>query len=108
MSIPERYMVSAVPMGGGERVTGYLCKHYAKDRCTDGYVDVIQVCDELNCHVVIDPATIEPVKRRVRDIRAHTHSDGRGGYCPECDRLVLDDWKYCANCGQALDWEEER
>ena len=28
------------------------------------------------------------------------------GYCPECDSFTKNFFRYCRNCGQALDWSD--
>ena len=28
--------------------------------------------------------------------------------CPSCSVTLCSDWKFCFECGQALDWSEER
>jgi len=103
--IPERYMVSAVPVGGSRRVTGYLFKTWLCDR---SFKWVIQ--SEYETHngtrlFEIDPITIEPV--RVKPISERTIAgDFR---CPNCNAAFVAELgitPFCGNCGQALDWED--
>lgn len=45
------------------------------------------------------------IPKRVKHIESTT--DGHLlGYCPSCILKVLDENKFCYECGQALDWSE--
>lgn len=93
----ERYMVSAVPVDGGKRVTGYLTLFYFDDV---GLSLAIQDAHNFNKFYKIDPDTIEPV--RVKAIKDF------GWICPNCNqRSVSGKVNHCQNCGMALDHSGE-
>jgi len=110
--IPEHYQVSAVPVGGGERVTGYyaevglhrvvLTGQIVKDK--DNYLDWERR--------EVDPATVEPVK--TNPIFDPNEYLPESIYCPNCNYDLMGgiepdaehDPPYCWECGQALDWED--
>lgn len=93
--IPERYMVTAVPVDGGERVTGY---YTACVEPMDEPVLLHYITDENGNSRVIHPTTIQPVKMKpIMDF---------GWICPNCGaQKVSDRVDYCWDCGQALAWD---
>lgn len=101
--INERYQVSAVPIGVGDRVTGYFTYTAFGAK---GFLPSIVVFNggQTSPHI-IDPATIEPLKVRPKRERTAV-----GDYrCPNCNAAFIDGLgttPYCGNCGQALEWEE--
>lgn len=101
---PERYQVSAVPVGGGERTTGYYAhigwtgrqKHYI----IPGYASNFY-------GIEIDPATIEPV--RVKPILVYDDYEKRHRpKCPSCGRYIREETTFCywPDCGQAVEWQD--
>lgn len=108
----ERYMVTAVPIDGGERVTGYYV-------CSESGEILIALHSKLpwDCFefTSVDPDTIEPVMVKVKRDRTLV-----GDYrCPNCNAAfvgvarLFDDTPlrnttpFCGACGQALDWSEQ-
>lgn len=121
ITIAEYNMRSAVPVEGGERVTGYYCKRLMCGLKGPRQVDMIQVAvasDHLRW-IEVDPSTIEPV--RVRPI-IETEDENGIPYefihyrCPNCRQIFTQECKgqkenlyrpkYHSECGMALDWSE--
>ena len=103
--VPERYQVSGIPIGGGERVTG---QYVHRDFCTDKK-DV-----ETDQHFItpdgfelieVQRDTIEPVRAKPK--REQT---GVGDYrCPNCNAAFITELgitPFCGRCGMALDWSK--
>lgn len=104
--IPERHMVSAVPVDGGERVTGYYLETPSKLSVLAIYTDNSLSGVDF---IPIDPDTIEPV--RVEMIQElDNDGDYIGQYCPNCG--AFDEYGsfsgYCEECGMALEWENDK
>lgn len=108
----ERYMVSAVPVGGGERVTGYiiaaagrpvylLTDCYAQITNGQWYVRADLGGGEYAESFEVNPDTIEPVRVPITE-------DGYtgNGICPSCRNIVEEDQSFCDRCGMALEWPD--
>lgn len=103
--IPERYMVTAVTVDGGERVTGYLIPIVGGKwviAASDGVVPYgCEYAYGVDDFIEIDPTTIQPVKVKP------SHETY---LCPNCDSLLDPSryWlhHYCPSCGMALDWQD--
>ena len=50
------------------------------------------------------------IPRKVQYFESTKNPHSSGYYCPKCERMLLScyeqDARYCARCGQKLDWEE--
>jgi len=105
--IPEHYQVSAVPVNGGERISGYYVKitgrktihliytGYAEFDCAEFFPDKLEV----------DPDTIEPVRAEIilHDNSYDKDGDLLLGFCPNCKLNIGLHGGYCYMCGQALE-----
>lgn len=55
------------------------------------------------------------IPKKVLRVKGDTFAlskDGKESYfvhlkCPSCGVVLCSDWKFCFECGQALDWSEE-
>ena len=108
--MPEYDTRSAVPVCGGERVQGIVCRTENKAFIVfDGdFLKKEILGQELllsTIFIEIDPATIEPVS-----VKPEKH--GNDYLCPNCNRVF---WQpkhipndqlgeYCDMCGQRIDW----
>jgi len=102
--IPEYHMRSGVPVGGGERVTGYYIDRISVDGKKS---EPIIFNDSKHPNgwysVEVDPETLEPI--RVKPIRI-----GRQAFqCPQCN-MIMNPFgqatNFCHHCGMALDWSK--
>lgn len=95
--IPEHTQYTAVPIGGEEKVKGYLVPMW-------GQLHIINPEDE-NTATPIQPDTIEPV--RVKPNYIHASSAYPVVSCPACGEDICKEFNdYCHRCGQALDWDK--
>jgi len=111
---PKRYQVSAVPVGGEERVTGYLVHtgDYPAGDESDEYLRDYYVITNGYTQDEIIPETIEPV--RVKPIFDPTEYLPESIYCPNCNCDLMGgidpdaehDPPYCWECGQAISWDD--
>jgi len=110
-NIPEHYWVSAVPLGGDERIEGNLCVYC--DAYDHKKYYCIRDADWHNTEdIEVDPETIEPV--RVKPIFDPTEYLPESIYCPNCNYDLMGgidpdaehDPPHCWECGQALDWSD--
>lgn len=101
--INERYQVSAVPIDGGDRATGY----YRVDRngkvllYPADYTKHQNPKEFLIESFIIDPATIEPVK--VKPIKKWVDGYGEMELCPNCIIIYHRNNEFCHACGMAID-----
>ena len=62
--------------------------------------------------VDVDPWAVEiaveaMMKQIPKKVRIGHHPKyGRATFCPNCNRMDVECWSYCPNCGQAIDWSE--
>lgn len=102
--IPERYMVTAVPIDGGERLCGYVLKAAGMM-----FISVFGKSEPI----AIDPDTIKPAKVKPKFIPDATAPESI--ICPNCEHDLMggieldasDDPAYCWKCGMALEWEAQ-
>ena len=106
--IHERYQVSGMPVGGGDRITG---QYIHRDFCTnkkDMETDQHFVTPDGFELIEVQHDTIEPV--RVRPIKLPNEVGKYDYYCRICHANLFQfekqDYKFCPNCGMALDWSE--
>lgn len=76
-----------------------LCD-YSMDKCED------------DCEMKVSVKAIEKQIPKKPKIKLHTNrvpKEQEEYYCPCCDEWITWDfkWKWCAECGQHLDWSEE-
>lgn len=46
-------------------------------------------------------------KQIPKKVRTEHHPKyGRATFCPNCNRMDVESWFYCPDCGQAIDWTE--
>lgn len=46
-------------------------------------------------------------KQIPKKVRIEHHPKyGRATFCPNCNRMDVECWSYCPDCGQAIDWSE--
>jgi len=113
--IPERYMVSAVPVNGGERVTG----HYLPiDYTGTGKIQHNIIAPNGNISFAwheVNPDTIEPVRAKVI-VETEDDREYIDYICPNCKSIIDQRRKgqrigfytphFHADCGMALEWED--
>ena len=76
--------------------------------------DIVQEANELNdAHVMAIQALNKQIPKKP-DFEGDGYADGAMVYdtwiCPTCSKYYevdSDDYKYCPNCGQHIDWEVE-
>ena len=62
--------------------------------------------------VDVDPWAVEIAvnamqKQIPKKVRIEHHPKyGRATFCPNCNRMDVECWSYCPDCGQAIDWSE--
>ena len=51
---------------------------------------------------------IEALEKQIpKKVRIEHHPIyGRATFCPNCNRMDVECWSYCPDCGQAIDWSE--
>lgn len=64
----------------------------------------------LNYAIAIDTA-IEALEKQIpkKPISLGEDIDRDVGQCPNCKEIIdtYEDYKYCSDCGQAIDWRDE-
>lgn len=61
----------------------------------------------------VDPWAMEIAVNAMRKqipkkVRIEHHPKyGRASFCPNCNRMDVECWSYCPDCGQAIDWKDE-
>lgn len=61
----------------------------------------------------VDPWAVEIAveamwKQIPKKVRIEHHPKyGRASFCPNCNRMDVECWSYCPDCGQAIDWKDE-
>jgi hypothetical protein len=126
----ERLKVTAKALSDGETLTGIACPYWDSNEESEKWYIVIAAPDE--CYKLysqnIDPATIEPLTAKVITER-HGMNEIAGSAsdweltsysCPKCKVTISQQREntryknplytpnYCADCGQRLDWGEDK
>lgn len=119
--IKERFMVEGKRLDNWEIIRGYLTTDEKFDDEIRYFIEFwvksekANVCNQRRYYEV-DPATIQPVAVKVKNIDKCGKSFGKQtdcGNCPNCDWTVasaknypydLENNDYCGHCGQRLAW----
>ena len=70
----------------------------------DSNVDWSTAIETLNMAV---DALEKQIPKKVR-IEHALPKYGYASFCPNCDRMDIGGWSYCPDCGQAIDWNEDK
>ena len=87
--------VDYVPTDLRNEVKELLIKSYED---SNGYFSQIEKALKRN----------EPMKVKRKTYLTDINCDGPIGLCPNCNRFVKDIYRRCPDCGQVIDWSDEK